>query len=89
MVHHIREAEKAKGELSYELTEKQKKGRVFSRSLYAVKDIKQGDIFTCDNIRSIRPGFGLHPKYFKDIIGKKAKKNFKRGDRLNRSVLEK
>ena len=74
MVHHIREAEKAKGELSYELTEKQKKGRVFSRSLYAVKDIKQGDIFTCDNIRSIRPGFGLHPKYFKDIIGKKLKK---------------
>ena len=77
-VHHIREAEKAKGELSYELTENRKR-KVFSRSLYAVKDIKQGDIFTCDNIRSIRPGFGLHPKYFKDIIGKKAKKTLKGG----------
>jgi len=61
MVLAVRMAEKAIGEVSYELTEKMKAGREFSRSLYIVKDLKNGDILTSDNIRSIRPGFGLHP----------------------------
>ena len=49
-----------------------KKSREFSRSLFVVKDIKAGEIFTEENARLIRPGYGLHPKYLKEILGKKA-----------------
>ncbi len=87
MVKAVREAEKAIGKVDYTLTAKQKKGREFSRSLYAVKDIKMGEEFTNENVRSIRPGFGLHPKYLKDIIGKDARKSFKKGDRLSKEDL--
>lgn len=83
MVKAIREAEKAIGVVDYNLTEKQKKGKDFSRSLYVVKDIKAGEVITEENVRSIRPGFGLHPKYFKGILGKKVNKNIKRGERLS------
>jgi pseudaminic acid synthase len=81
MVKSVREAEKAIGKVDYALTEKQKKGKDFSRSLYVVKDIKAGEVITEDNVRSIRPGFGMHPKYFKEIIGSKATKNMNKGDR--------
>jgi pseudaminic acid synthase len=87
MVKAVREAEKATGKVSYELTEKQLKGRDFSRSLYVVKDIQEGEIITEENVRSIRPGFGMHPKYLKDIIGKKAQVNLTKGDRLNSTFL--
>lgn len=83
MVKSVREVEKALGEVSYELTEKMKKSRELSRSLFVVKDIKAGEIFTGKNVRSIRPGYGLHPKHLKNILGKKAKKNIKRGTPLN------
>lgn len=53
------------------------------RSLYAVKDIKKGEKFSEDNIKSIRPGKSLAPKYFKDILGRRSKINFKSGDRLS------
>lgn len=82
MVKEVRAAEKAIGEVSYELTEKQLAGKAFSRSLYVVQDIKKGEKFTDKNIRSIRPGFGLHPKYYKDMIGTIAQQAFKKGDRL-------
>jgi pseudaminic acid synthase len=82
MVKAVREAESAIGKIDYTLTEKQLKGKDFSRSLYIVKDIKEGDLLTEDNIRSIRPGFGLHPKYLKDVIGKSIKKNKYFGERL-------
>lgn len=82
MVKEIRDAEKTIGSVTYELTEKQKAGKAFSRSLYVVQDIAKGEKFTEKNIRSIRPGFGLHPKHLKEIIGKKAKNKFKKGDRL-------
>ena len=71
MVKAVREAEKAFGVIDYNLTDNQKKGRDFSRSLYVVEDIKAGDVITEKNVRIIRPGFGLHPKYFKEIIGKR------------------
>jgi len=88
MVNSVREAEKALGEVSYELTEKMKKSREFSRSLFVVKDIKTGEVFTEKNIRSIRPGYGLHPKYFKEILGKKAKNNIKAGNPLSWDLIE-
>ena len=78
----VRDAEKAIGKVSYEPTEKQIEGRMFSRSLYVVKDIKTGDIITEDHVRSIRPGFGLHPKFLDKIIGKRAHKNLEKGDRF-------
>lgn len=82
MVKAVREAEKAIGVVDYTLTEKQKKGKDFSRSLYVVKDIKEGEVITEENVRSIRPGFGLHPKYFKEILGKQVKKNLDKGSRV-------
>ena len=85
MVFAVREAEKAIGKIDYNLTQKQIKGKDFSRSLYVVKDIKEGGFFTKENVRSIRPGFGAHPKYLNKIIGTVANKNFKFGDRLKKS----
>ena len=86
MVKEVRAAENAIGKVSYELTEKQQAGKAFSRSLYVVEDIKKGEQFTEENIRSIRPGFGLHPKYYKHIIGRIASKDFKKGDRLSKNI---
>jgi len=82
MVTAVREAEKAIGQISYKLTEKQLSGKAFSRSLYVVNDIKEGELITEDNIKSVRPGFGLHPKYYTQILNTKAIKGFEKGDRL-------
>jgi pseudaminic acid synthase len=82
MVKAIREAESAIGVVDYSLTEKQAKGKDFSRSLYVVKDIKAGDLITEENLRSIRPGFGLHPKYYNQVLGTKSKRDFSYGDRF-------
>jgi len=83
MVDAVRQAEKAIGETSYTLTEKEKQSRVFRRSLFAVADIDQGERFTADNIRSIRPGHGLAPKYIGMILGRRAVKSIKRGTPLS------
>jgi len=82
MVSSVREIEKALGKVTYNLTPKVEKSKIFARSLYISKDIKKGDTFTKVNIRSVRPGFGLHPKYLKDILGKVSKKDYKFGDRM-------
>ena len=82
MVKAIREAESAIGEVNYTLTDNQKKGKDFSRSLYVVEDIKEGELLTEKNIRSIRPGFGLHPKFYNNIIGKKSLYNIEKGNRF-------
>ncbi len=87
MVKSIREVEKALGEVSYDLTEKMKKSREFSRSLFVVKYIKAGEIFSEDNIRSIRPGYGLPPKYLKDVLGKQTKINIKKGTPFKRGNI--
>ena len=79
MVDSIRNVEKALGEVSYELSDKMKSNREFSRSLFVVKDMKKGEIITEDNVCSIRPGFGLHPKYLKEILGKRINKDLKKG----------
>lgn len=88
MVKSIREVEQAIGKVTYELSEKIAKNRIFARSLFAVTDIHVGDIFTEQNIKSIRPGYGLHPKYYKNIIGKIAKRNIKRGEPLTEEDLK-
>lgn len=82
LVKTIREAESAVGVIDYKLTDKQLKSRDFSRSLYVVQDIKAGDLITEENLRSIRPGFGLHPKYYNQVLGTKSKRDFKYGDRF-------
>lgn len=82
MVKAVREAEQATGRVDYHLTPKQKTGREFSRSLYIVKDVKAGDIITAENIRSIRPGYGMHPKYYHAVLGKTFKQDMKKGSRL-------
>ena len=87
MVSSVRDAEKSIGKISYELTDKQLKGRNFSRSLYIVEDIKSGDILNKNNLKSIRPGFGLHPKYFNELIGKKVNQNISRGTRMSLSFI--
>ncbi|GAA0061541.1 pseudaminic acid synthase [Clostridium sp. CTA-1] len=83
MVDEIRNMEKALGKVTYDLTEKQVNSREHSRSLFIIKDVKEGEIFTSENVRSIRPGFGLETKYIKDILGKKANKNIKKGTPMN------
>ncbi|WP_375724910.1 pseudaminic acid synthase [Arcobacter sp. KX21116] len=83
MVKSIRESEKLIGETDYILTENKIKSRVYSRSLYVSKDIKKGEAFTEDNIKSVRPGYGTHPKYLEKILGTKAKKDYTFGDRLD------
>ncbi|WP_010237136.1 pseudaminic acid synthase [Clostridium arbusti] len=88
MVKSIRETEKALGTVSYDLTDKMKKSREFSRSLFVVKDIKKGEAFTEENVRSIRPGFGLHTKYYRDVIGKVAKIDIDKGTPVSWNILE-
>ena len=83
MVKAVREAESAIGVVDYTLTEKQAKGKDFSRSLYVVEDIKAGDTITEQNVRSIRPGFGMHPKYYNQILGTKVNRNFEKGERFS------
>ena len=80
MVKAVREAEQAVGQVSYERTEKQIQGRAFSRSLYVVEDIKAGEKITEQNVRSIRPGHGMHPKHLSNILEKKATVDIQKGE---------
>lgn len=88
MVEGIRQAESAIGKIDYSLTERQNKGRDFSRSLYVVENIKKGELITENNVRSIRPAFGMHPKYYYAILGKKANHDLERGDPLLSNQIE-
>lgn len=82
LVNQVRDTEKLLGKISYEISDKVKKNKKFARSLFVVKDVNAGDIVTKENIRSIRPGYGMHPKHYNDILGKKFKSSFKRGEPL-------
>ncbi len=83
MVNSVRALETAMGKVSYELDDATCSSRDFSRSLFVVKDVKEGDKITQENVRSIRPGFGLHPKYQGEILGKKFSQNLKKGTPLS------
>ena len=82
MIKAVRDAEKLLGKVDYSMTEKKKKSRQFSRSLYIAQDIKKGEVFTEENIRSVRPGYGMHPKYLNVILGEKAEKDYCFGEQL-------
>jgi pseudaminic acid synthase len=88
MVKAVRDAEKAIGKVDYTPTKKQLEGRNFSRSLYVVKDIQKGEAITEENVRSIRPGFSLHPKNLHKILGKKVNQIMNKGDRLSLKNIE-
>jgi pseudaminic acid synthase len=88
MVDSIRETEMALGTVNYSVTAHEKASIVFRRSLFAVEDIAEGEILTDKNIRSIRPGYGLPPKYFHEILGKKAKGNICRGTPLHWDLFQ-
>ena len=79
MITSIRNAEKLLGKIDYSMTESKRKNRTSSRSLYVAENVKKGELFTDKNVRSIRPGYGIHPKYLKDIIGKKSKYDLVKG----------
>ncbi|WP_017752674.1 pseudaminic acid synthase [Clostridium tyrobutyricum] len=88
MIKGIRDMEKALGNVSYELTEKQIKSREHSRSLFVVKDMKAGEVFTEENVKSIRPGFGMETKYIGDVIGKKAMFDIDKGTPMEWKFIE-
>lgn len=88
MVKAIRNVEKALGEVVYPTDPTKIKGREFSRSLYVAKDIKAGEMFTDENVRSVRPGFGLHPKYLPEVLGKIAVRDLKMGERFSLEYVE-
>ena len=88
MVDELRKVEAAIGCITYELTEKQKNSREHSRSLFVVKNIKKGESFNSENIKSIRPAFGLHTKYYDSILGKKAVCDIEAGTPLSWECIE-
>jgi pseudaminic acid synthase len=88
MVEDIRVVERAIGKISYDISEKEKINKNFRRSIFVVKDIKKGEIFTENNIRVIRPAYGLLPKYYEEILGKKAIKDIERGTPLEWNMID-
>ena len=88
MVDAIRMTERAMGKVTYDLSEKQKNSREHSRSLFIVKDIKEGEVFTNENVKSIRPGFGIATKYINDILGKKATRNIEKGTPVKWNLVD-
>ncbi len=88
MVDAVRTAEKMMGRVDYTVDAKKLKSREFSRSLFISEDVKKGDVLTEANVRSVRPNYGLHPKYYKDVLGKKAKTDLKKGTPLNKEAFE-
>lgn len=88
LVKAIREVEKALGRPNYATTKDEEKNKIFRRSLFIVKDLKGGDQFTADNVKSIRPGHGLSPRFFPAIIGKVAKRNIRPGTPLDWRLIK-
>jgi N-acetylneuraminate synthase len=88
LVRSVRFVEKALGNVHYGLTSKQKASRVFRRSLFVVGEIREGELLTPQNIRSIRPGGGLHTRYLEEVIGKRASQDIERGTPLSWDLIE-
>ncbi len=88
MVDDVRIVEKALGEVTYKLTDKQEKSREEGRSLFVVKDMEAGEAFTEENMRSIRPAFGMAPRHYDEVLGRKARTSIKRGTPLSWEHVE-
>lgn len=88
LVENIRTVKKSLGTVYYGPTNEEKKNIIFRRSIFTIKNIKKGEIFTEENIKSIRPGYGLLPKYYNEILGKKAKIKIKRGTPLTWNLIQ-
>ncbi|MEO1032359.1 MAG: pseudaminic acid synthase [Bacteroidota bacterium] len=88
MVNKVRDTEKLLGKVSYEVSEKVEKNRKFARSLFVIEDVKKGDYVSPENVKSIRPGYGLHPKYYNKILGKQFTTNVNRGEPLSLKMIE-
>ena len=88
MVKNVRIMEEALGSSEYKLTDRQVKERATSRSLFIVKDVKAGEELTPENVRSIRPGIGMHTKYYEEVLGRKAKTDLEKGTPLSWDVIE-
>lgn len=88
MVKDVRNASIIKGKPTYELTEHEKNGLGGRRSLVAVKQIKKGEIFTKENVRSVRPAIGMKPKYYKELLGKEAKKAYRFGEPISEMEIK-
>jgi len=88
LVENVRIAQKALGRVHYGITEQEKKNRIFRRSLFVVKDVKAGTTFTNDNVRSIRPGYGISPGYLDMVLGRTAARDIKKGTPLDRDMLK-
>ncbi|MDD4940726.1 MAG: pseudaminic acid synthase [Candidatus Omnitrophica bacterium] len=88
LVNDVRTAEKAVGRVHYGVTPSEARSRIFRRSLFVVRDIRKGQLFTDDNIRSIRPSYGLMPKYLPQVLGRKAASDLRAGQPLRRSDIE-
>jgi len=82
MVQGVRTLEKARGSVHYGINAEEEKSRIFRRSLFVVEDIKAGDVFTAKNIRSIRPGYGLHTRFLPQVLGRHAATDLARGTPL-------
>ena len=89
MVSKVRDTEKLLGIVSYEVSEKVKNNKKFARSLFVCQNVKKGEIITKENIRSIRPGYGLHPKYYYEILGKVFSVNVGMGEPLSLEMIKK
>lgn len=88
MVENIRKVEAALGNVNYPTDSSTIKGREYSRSLYVAQPMKKGDVITEENVRSVRPGYGLHPKYLPELIGRKVNRDLEVGDRMSLDVVE-
>ena len=88
MVKDIRTVESAIGQVNYEPTDKMKAGRAFSRSLYVAENMKKGEVITEINVRSVRPGYGLHSKYLPEILGKKVNRDIEKGTRFTLDYID-
>ncbi len=81
-------AAKSIGKIHYGISEKERSSLRFRRTLYVTKDIKAGEVLSVDNMRAIRPGLGLSPKYFDVLLGKKVKRDLKKGTPVNWDLIE-
>jgi len=88
MVEAVRDAEKALGTVHFGLSEKEAASRAFRRSLFVVQEVRQGELFTSENVRSIRPGHGLHTRHLREVMGRRAARHIERGTPLSWDLID-